>query len=363
MSGETEVVFRPLLTADLPLLARWFNASHARRWFGNGRSADDIAAEYVPVIDGAVPIRAFVVVVGRRPVGMVEWVRMGDFPDFQRAYGVEDPNTANCDVLVGEPDLVGRGFGPRMVRAFLERVVFADPRVSACVIDPEPDNAIAIRAYEKVGFGFLRALPDDGEGNPVYLMGLGRDELTGTVAAPVGPERFFLRPGREHELAVAVAIDDDAWTLLVDRDARFALDLADDHPFVVAETARWGEALRDGRLVFACSPAGEPVGFAALGVVDGHPHLHQLSVRPAWARRGIGRALLERAQHWSVRPGELWLTTYASVPWNAPWYERQGFVRTSPVDCGPQLRATLHDECVVLPSIDERVAMVYRHHR
>jgi len=361
MCDEEDLVFRPLVAADLPQLHRWVSAPHARRWFGGERSFDELAGEYGPVIDGRVPIRAFVVIAGRRPIGMVEWVRVGDFPHFQQACGVEDPRTANCDVVIGEEDVVGRGFGPRLVRAFLDRVIFADPAVPACVIDPEPGNAIAIRAYEKAGFGFVRALPDDGEGNGVYLMSVGRDQPADAVVSLVNVgDGLYVRPARQHELGVAVDIDDDSWTLLVERDARFALDLADDDPFVVAEMARWAEAARDTRLLFACGPTGEPVGFAALGVIDAHPHLLQLSVRRAWSRRGIGRALLERAVRWSVREGELWLTTYRSVPWNAPWYQRQGFTPADPSEIGPQLQAILRNERVALPDVDERVAMIYR---
>ena len=38
-----------------------------------------------------------------------------------------------------------------------------------------------------------------------------------------------------------------------------------------------------------------PVGFARVDMVDGLPHLEQISVHPHAARRGIGSALLEAA--------------------------------------------------------------------
>ena len=173
----------------------------------------------------------------------------------------------------------------------------------------------------------------------------------------------MIRHARQGELDLAVDIDRDACTAYVELDSALDVELAEDHSYALAEVARWDEILRAGQLFFACSPAGEPVGFAALCLVDGRPFLDQLSVRRAAMRRGIGRSLLELARRWSAPQGELWLTTYRHVPWNRPWYERVGFVRAAESAWGPELRALVESERGALPCPDERVAMVYRHPR
>lgn len=343
--------FRPLRHDDLDMLARWFSAPHARAWYGEDLA--EIRAQYVPVIEGAVPVHAFVVQHEGRDIGLVEWERLGDFPEVQAAYGVEDPDTSNCDVLIGEPDAAHRGLGAPLVRAFLREIVFADPRITGCVIDPESDNVIAIRCYEKAGFRFLRAVAEDTEGNAVHLLELRRDELDPPRVAPP----VWLRPAREGELATAVDIDDDACAAY---DAvGMHVSLPDDHPFPRDERARWQRALTEGRLLFACAGEGAPIGFAAFGLVDGRPFLHQLSVRLAHARRGVGKVLLARVVQWAVRPGEVWLTTYDHVAWNRPWYEREGFRVVSPDVAGPELRAILDAERA-LPDAQRRVLMVRR---
>lgn len=168
-----------------------------------------------------------------------------------------------------------------------------------------------------------------------------------------------LRRASVDEVALVVAIDDDACESYAE--VGLAMALSEAHPFVAAERARWTEAARAGCLTVACVGTGEPVGFAALGVVDGRPYLDQLSVRRAWMRHGIGQMLIEHAQTWSARAGELWLTTYdARVPWNQPMYERRGFVRVDESCCGSELRAKLHAERAVLPAPDGRIAMVFR---
>ncbi|MFO0618308.1 MAG: GNAT family N-acetyltransferase [Polyangiaceae bacterium] len=172
---------------------------------------------------------------------------------------------------------------------------------------------------------------------------------------------FVLRPAHSHELETAVAIDDDACRALADVDERLAFDLPDDHPFFVAEAERWRASFDRGLAVFACDAEGTPVGLMVYDVIDGRPYLEQVSVLRAWMRRGVGRALVERAIAWSEREGELWLTTYAEVPFNRPWYERLGFVVARDDECPPIVREALGDERASLPDADARVGMVYRH--
>lgn len=351
--------FRPLAAEDLELLHRWLNAPHAKHWFGGERTVDSVFEEYSEYIHPDQPIRAYIIERAGRPIGLLNWERMGDSPEFQRTYEVEDPNSVNCDMLIGEIDALHRGQGATMLRQFLQRIVFVDPRLTSCVIDPVPDNAIAIRMYEKAGFRFVRALPEDGEGGAVYLMELSRAELF----SPSSPSAdFYVRPAREAELPIAFEIDDDACSLFFSE--KVHADFAQPYPFARTpeDVERWTAAVRLQRLLFACTPNGLPVGFAVLDFIDGKPHLDQLSVRRSFMKRGIGKTLVERAKAWSVRSGQLWITTYSDiVAWNAPWYRRLGFVAIEDQNLEPELARRIADERRLLPAGQERVAMVFRH--
>ncbi|TXS39037.1 GNAT family N-acetyltransferase [Streptomyces sp. OR43] len=70
-----------------------------------------------------------------------------------------------------------------------------------------------------------------------------------------------------------------------------------------------------------------PVGYLIADPVDGAAHIEQVSVHPSAARRGLGSALIDRAGAWAAHEGlaALTLTTFAHVPWNAPYYARLGF--------------------------------------
>lgn len=348
--------FRPLTPGDLPTLLRWFNAPHALPWYGGGCTLSEIEEEYLPVIAGDLNIPAYIACVDGREVGMVEHTRAGDFPTFQRAYRIDDPDTANIDVIVGEADVAHRGLGPAIIRAFLGAKVFHDPRTPSCVIDPLVDNHIAIRAYEKAGFTFDRALADDGEGNAVYLLSLTRADFLRGPAASTAPT---VRPGRPGEFDAVCDVEDDATTLYTDHG--LVIDVTRHPAFFDEERARWSRSFDAGQLLVTASE-GSLVAFASLARLDdGAGWLQQLSVRRARMRQGLGRALLQRAKRGSVGAGALWITTWEGVAWNAPWYAREGFVRVPEAQCPSAIRESLALERRALPRPHDRVAMVYRH--
>ncbi|GGK37468.1 N-acetyltransferase [Pilimelia terevasa] len=78
----------------------------------------------------------------------------------------------------------------------------------------------------------------------------------------------------------------------------------------------------------AVPPGGRPAGFVLTDVVDGLVHVAQLSVHPAFGRRGAGRLLLDRVVAEAAAAGvsAVTLTTFRDVPWNGPFYAGQGFV-------------------------------------
>lgn len=73
--------------------------------------------------------------------------------------------------------------------------------------------------------------------------------------------------------------------------------------------------------------AGRPVAYALLEPLDGAVHIEQITVHPEYAHRRLGRALIEHAAARAAqdRATALTLTTFAGVPWNAPYYLRCGF--------------------------------------
>lgn len=113
-------------------------------------------------------------------------------------------------------------------------------------------------------------------------------------------------------------------------------EIADDEPLPLDELARYQ---RTGRAWAAVDQADTPVAYLIADHVDGNLHIEQVSVHPDSARQGIGRSLLDHAAKQAATRGihALTLTTFADVPWNAPYYARCGFQRLDDDLLGPGL--------------------------
>jgi GNAT superfamily N-acetyltransferase len=104
-----------------------------------------------------------------------------------------------------------------------------------------------------------------------------------------------------------------------------------------------------GRLWVVAGQTDEPVAFLMADLVDGCLHIEQLSVHPGSARRGLGRRLLDHAASLAAADGlpALTLTTFADVPWNAPYYARCGFRVLDDAELTPGLRAIRQREAAI----------------
>ncbi|MEU2241275.1 GNAT family N-acetyltransferase [Streptomyces sp. NPDC018338] len=114
--------------------------------------------------------------------------------------------------------------------------------------------------------------------------------------------------------------------------------IADDDPLPLDVL----EAYRcEGRAWVAVDAADRPVAYLLADTVDGSAHIEQVSVHPDAARRGVGRQLIEHLAAAAREQGltALTLTTFAEVPWNAPYYTRLGFRPLA--DSDPALTAGL----------------------
>ena len=144
------IEFRPLTDADLPQLAEWRARPHVAAWWGAADSIDDLRADLLAAPNDPPDVRAFLAVLDGRSVGFIQaYVVLGGgggwWPD------ETDPGARGIDQFLAEEADLGQGLGTAMVRAFVA-LLFADPAVTKVQTDPAPENARAIRSYEKAGF-------------------------------------------------------------------------------------------------------------------------------------------------------------------------------------------------------------------
>lgn len=106
------------------------------------------------------------------------------------------------------------------------------------------------------------------------------------------------------------------------------------------------EAVREGLLWVALAEDGKPVGYALVQWVEDAALLAQMDVHPEHMRKGIGSALVVRVvEHLRLhKKPALYLTTFAHIPWNAPFYAKLGFVALTDVDTPSFLKDILEEE-------------------
>ena len=105
------------------------------------------------------------------------------------------------------------------------------------------------------------------------------------------------------------------------------------------------------------------VGFALGHIVGRYAHLEEMGVHPDHGRRGIGSQLLRAVTSWARDGGYpgLTLVTFRHLPWNAPFYERHGFVQLDDTNNSASLRDLMREESEAGLEPRNRVAMLCLH--
>ncbi|RXT48534.1 GNAT family N-acetyltransferase [Bradyrhizobium betae] len=135
--------FRPMTTADLPLIRRWLGEAHVREWWGDPDDQFSLVSGDLdePAMD------QFIVLAGNRPFGYLQCYKL---TAWNTGLGPQPEGTRGIDQFIGEGDMIGRRHGSTFIRAFVDEQFRSGlPRM---VTDPDPRNARALRAYEKAGF-------------------------------------------------------------------------------------------------------------------------------------------------------------------------------------------------------------------
>lgn len=128
------------------MIHRWLDSAAVREWWID---ADGKPSEPIQENDLAQPdVAMWVVSFQDHPFAFMQ-----DYdPHAEEGHHFSHlpPRSRGIDQFIGEPDMIGRGHGPAFIRARVDELLAGG--VPAVGTDPHPDNARAIRAYEKAGF-------------------------------------------------------------------------------------------------------------------------------------------------------------------------------------------------------------------
>lgn len=146
--------FRRLSPDDFPLMLAWLQKSHVRKWWNDGDDTPEKVAAHYGAQDDTM---RFILRDGEKPIGY-----------FQYYFAVD--GAVGIDQFIGDETYLNRGVGAETIKMFV-RMIVAEHRPPFIILDPSPQNARAIRCYEKVGFRHYQTEKLN-DGDSAYLMRL-----------------------------------------------------------------------------------------------------------------------------------------------------------------------------------------------
>lgn len=114
-----------------------------------------------------------------------------------------------------------------------------------------------------------------------------------------------------------------------------------------------------GQVWVACAADAIPVGVVIASLREGAVYVEEMDVLPEHGRRGLGARLLAGVCTWAQQQGHsaVTLSTFRDVPWNGPFYRKQGFRDLEPDEWTPGMRAIRQQEAQHGLRVEARVFM------
>ena len=149
---RARIGFAPVEPKHYPLLLAWLNRPHVREWWGD---PDEELGFIRDMVEGRDTTRPFLITLDGEPLGYIQYWFLGHHQNEEwikdNPWLTELPSDAvGVDVSIGDPTLLSKGYGSAAVKAFVARLIGEGYRT--IIIDPDPGNRRAVRAYEKAGF-------------------------------------------------------------------------------------------------------------------------------------------------------------------------------------------------------------------
>ncbi len=136
--------FRAVTRKDSSLLKGWLSQPHIRQWWGE---PDSELADILGNID-SISVEPMIVELNDVPIAYVQTYD----PHLEDDHPYQDQplGTIGVDISIGDGALLSKGHGSAILVALADMLF--EEGVPRLIIDPHPDNKIAIRCYEKAGF-------------------------------------------------------------------------------------------------------------------------------------------------------------------------------------------------------------------
>ncbi|MBG6174994.1 aminoglycoside 6'-N-acetyltransferase [Labrenzia sp. EL_208] len=151
------ITFRPVTHEDLPTLEIWMARPHWRKWWGEPIEETGYVREMVEGRDTTLP---FIFRLDGLDKGYIQvwYVKDQWETDFAKDYpwlNLLPREAVGVDLSIADEEDLSKGIGTRVLQAFVRKL--RQDGYDRIIIDPDPANQRAVKAYRKAGF---REIPD-----------------------------------------------------------------------------------------------------------------------------------------------------------------------------------------------------------
>jgi aminoglycoside 6'-N-acetyltransferase len=147
--------FIPLEKSHLPLMRSWLTKDHVKPYWQEPEDPHKFEEKFLSALPQR-GVHAFVIEAGADVIGYIQYYHAPDVGggwwqnESQRTFGI--------DVMIGEERFAGKGLGSTLIKEFILFLCVREKNVESIIIDPDPSNKKAIRAFEKAGFQIEREI-------------------------------------------------------------------------------------------------------------------------------------------------------------------------------------------------------------
>ncbi len=168
-------------------------------------------------------------------------------------------------------------------------------------------------------------------------------------------DSFVIRPAIDADIDLLPAIERSAGAAV--REVSGLDWIADSDDITTADQHR--QLMNSGVIFVAEDRNTKLVAFITCEIRSDYMHIWELDVHAEAQRAGLGRRLVQAAIDHACNSGlgEITLTTFGDVAFNAPFYEKLGFRIVAIENLGPRLSAIIENEVASGLPRERRCAM------
>ena len=177
-----KITFTPLAEPHFPLLLKWLETPHVKKWWDQDvtYTMDLVREKYSSYVKGyklvdgqQKPIQGFIIHHNQNPIGYIQIYNAYDFLKCMTLSGLS-ANLGAFDIFIGEESALQQGLGSKAIVEFLK---LHGNQYSYIFADPDINNVVAVKCYERAGLKKVSEQADTGEVWMIKDLSLRNDPL------------------------------------------------------------------------------------------------------------------------------------------------------------------------------------------